>query len=459
MAKRPYSPPTINRSNNGGYLDKHPVAPAEQQVAHIDGVSVDDLANEFGSPLFVFSEKVLRDKYREAHRAFSTRYPKVQFAWSYKTNYLKAICNTFHEEGAIAEVVSDFEYEKARNLGIPGNQIIVNGPYKTELFLERAVGEGAKIQIDNHQEITLLERVAQAHGRPIDVAIRVSMDTGCEPAWSKFGFSYEIGEAMLAIKRVCESPHLKLVGLHSHIGTFILDPAQYQIAMSKLISLVWAVRQQYGVDVEYLNAGGGFASCNTLHHQYLPGKETTPSFQKYAEAICSTLHQDLPGDMAPPMLYLETGRALVDDAGYLITTVMSSRRLGDGRQAIVVDAGVNLLYTATWYRFDIEAAKSIQAPPGSTTVYGPLCMNIDVIQQEAMLPPLNAGDRLLIHPVGEYNITQSMQFITYRPAVVMVGTNGEVDVIREREDLAYVEALERMPQRARRKKPSVVGAN
>ncbi len=425
-------------------------------MGNVDGMNADELANEFGSPLFVFSEHTLREKYREARCAFSTRYPKVQFAWSYKTNYLKAICNVFHEEGAIAEVVSDFEYEKARNLGMRGDQIIVNGPYKTEAFLERAVCDNAKIQIDNHQEISLLEGVARAQGRPVNVAIRVSMETGCEPAWSKFGFSYEIGEAALAIKRVCESPHLKLVGLHSHIGTFILDPAQYQVAMSKLISLVWAARQLYGVEIEYLNAGGGFASCNTLHNQYLPGKEATPSFQKYAEAICNTMHQDLPADMALPMLYLETGRALVDDAGYLITTVMSSRRLGDGRQAIVVDAGVNLLYTATWYRFDIQPAQPSQAPVGGTTVYGPLCMNIDVIQQEAMLPPLNPGDRLVIHPVGAYNITQSMQFITYRPAVVMLGCDGEVDVIREREDLAYVEALERMPERIQESTPRII---
>jgi diaminopimelate decarboxylase len=455
MAKRPYSPPTINRTTNG-YLDKHVAAPVDHSADCIDGARIEELVREHGSPLFVYSENKLREKYREAQRAFSTRYPKVQFAWSYKTNYLKAICNVFHEEGAIAEVVSDFEYDKARNLGMRGDQIIVNGPYKTEAFLQRAVSEGAKVQIDNHQEITLLERVAQTKGRKVDVAIRVSMETGCEPAWSKFGFSYEMGEASLALKRVCESPHLNLVGLHSHIGTFILDPAQYQVSMNKMISLVWAARHEYGIEIEYLNAGGGFASCNTLHGQYLPGKESTPSFQKYAEAICNTLHQDLPADMPRPMLYLETGRALVDEAGFLITTVMSARRLGDGRQAIVVDAGVNLLYTATWYRFDIRTATPSQAPVGSTTVYGPLCMNIDVIQNEALLPPLSPDDRLVIHPVGAYNITQSMQFITYRPAVIMIGCDGEVHVIREREDLAYVEALEHLPESARKKTPRVM---
>lgn len=444
MLKRNYSPPTINRTTNG-HVDKHVAVVTEHAWDRIDGVKVGKLLSAYGSPLFVFSENRLRERYREAYHAFSTRYPKVQFAWSYKTNYLKAICNVFHGEGAIAEVVSDFEYEKARNLGMRGDQIIINGPYKTEALLKRVISENGKIQIDNFSEIDLLERVASAARRRVNVAVRVNMETSCEPAWSKFGFSYERGEAWLAINRICSSPHLRLVGLHSHIGTFILDPAQYQVAMSKLAALVGAVRREHGIDIEYLNAGGGFASCNTLHGQYLPGKEATPSFQKYAEVICGTLYQELPKDMAPPMLYLETGRALVDDAGYLLTSVMSSRRLGDGRQAIVVDAGVNLLYTATWYRFEIQPAHATPAPVGSTIVYGPLCMNIDVLQQEAILPPLNPGDALVIHPVGAYNITQSMQFITYRPAVVMIGCDGEAHLIRAREDLGYVEALERVP--------------
>jgi diaminopimelate decarboxylase len=137
MTKKSYSAPTIHQTTNG-YLDKHPLATPDAPVARITGARVDELLDEFGSPLFVFSESMLREKYREAYRAFSTRYPKVQFAWSYKTNYLKAICNVFHEEGAIAEVVSDFEYEKARNLGMRGDQIIVNGPYKSEEFLNVA---------------------------------------------------------------------------------------------------------------------------------------------------------------------------------------------------------------------------------------------------------------------------------------------------------------------------------
>ena len=448
MPSKMYVPPAIKRNSNS-FLDKHGYQRDSPPPDRIDGVHIEKLTAEYGSPLFVFSERTLRDKYYDAHTAFSTRYPQVQFAWSYKTNYLQAICSVFHDEGAIAEVVSDFEYDKARALGMRGDQIIINGPYKSLEFLRRAVSENAKIQLDNHREITLMEQIARERHRPIDVAIRVSMVTGCEPAWVKFGFNYENGDAMLAIRRICSSDHLRLVGLHSHIGTFILDPSQYEVSMSKLVSLLWAARQQYDVSIEYINAGGGFASSNTLHYQYLPGKDATPSFQQYADAICNTLQRELPGDMQAPLLYLETGRALVDDAGYLVTSVVHSRQSGDGHQALVVDAGINLLYTAAWYRFDIQPIASTVGPTCPTTLYGPLCMNIDVIRQEIALPNMNAGDQLVIHPVGAYNLTQSMQFITYRPAVVMIGCRGEVDVIRKQEDLQYVEGMEVLPERLR----------
>jgi diaminopimelate decarboxylase len=169
-----------------------------------------------------------------------------------------------------------------------------------------------------------------------------------------------------------------------------------------------------------------------------------------------------------PKLYLETGRALVDEAGYLISTVVAVKKrqteragLGDSlagygksgyqvhtsaaRNALVLDAGVNLLYTSTWYQPSILPARTCFDAPAATTVYGCLCMNIDVIREDAPLPGLTTGDQVVLHPVGAYNITQSMQFITYRPAVVMISADHQVHVIRHRENLAYVEELEEIP--------------
>ena len=332
---------------------------------------------------------------------------------------------------------------------MPGNQIIFNGPYKSYEVLRRAAAEGAKIQIDNAQEITNLEQIARETGRAIAVAIRVNMDTGFDHAWKKFGFNYESGEALRAMRRIASGGGLKLVGLHAHIGTFILEPRQYANAAKVLLQLAAEARQQFGFALEYLNLGGGFASSNTLHNQYFPSGEVNPTFTQYAEAICDELHHGLSSDRPQPTLFLETGRALVDEAGYLLTTVLDSRRTGEGRQSVIVDAGVNLLYTAAWYKFQVRPALEHRDAPMPTRVYGPLCMNIDVVRDDAPLPPLSAGDRLVVHPVGAYNITQSMQFITYRPAVVLVGNGGQVDVIRRGENLEHVVALEELPERLR----------
>lgn len=443
MPKETYVPPTIKR-NITGLMNKF--GRQSRVCDRVAGVPVDTLLQNHGSPLFAYDEGMLRTRYREAQRAFNKRYPKVQFAWSYKTCYLNAVCRVFHAEGALAEVVSDFEYEKARALGIPGDQIIINGPCKPFALLKQAVAEGARIHIDNLDELLTLEQVAQDQAEKTRVAIRVNMDTGMQPAWTKFGFNLENGEAARAIRRIAASKHLELVGLHTHVGTFVLDPAVYGIAVRKLVALAAEAEGRGEMRLEYLDLGGGFASRSTLHSQYLPGEQISPSFDDYAESICTALHTHLPTGRQPT-LFLETGRALVDEAGYLLSSVIATKTRPDGGRAVVLDAGINLLYTAAWYRLNILPAQDFADGLTDTTVYGPLCMNIDVIREQTPLPSLHLGDKLVMYPVGAYNVTQAMQFITYRPAIVLIGEAGQVDVIRERENLDHVQALEKVPER------------
>ena len=130
----------------------------------IDGVAVDSLIEQFGSPLFVFSERTVLDTARRARKAFRDVYPNTVFGWSYKTNYLKAICNIFHKEGWIAEVVSEFEYQKAEQAGIPGKDIIYNGPCKSRDSLERALRNGSLVQMDNWDELRNGRRNRPDHG-------------------------------------------------------------------------------------------------------------------------------------------------------------------------------------------------------------------------------------------------------------------------------------------------------
>ncbi|HBI80453.1 MAG TPA: diaminopimelate decarboxylase, partial [Bacteroidales bacterium] len=127
MEKKIFERPTITRLTPG-MPSKHGVGTAVAPVQFIDGLKVDDLLEKYGSPLYIFSESVIRKNIQDLKQAFTVRYPKVQVAWSYKTNYLDAICRIFHQEGSWAEVVSGFEYEKARLNGVQGEHIIFNGP-------------------------------------------------------------------------------------------------------------------------------------------------------------------------------------------------------------------------------------------------------------------------------------------------------------------------------------------
>jgi diaminopimelate decarboxylase len=447
--KTAYERPVILRLETG-YLNKFGSSPmyARRVRKAIDGVNVDALVEAYGSPLFVFSERVLRQKYAEVRDAFTTRYPHVAQAWSYKTNYLQAVCAIFHDEGALAEVVSLFEYEKARNLGVPGSRIIFNGPYKPAAALRRAVEEGAQIHVDHLDEIGDLEQIAAELGRPIPVGLRLNMDTGIFPQWTRFGLNLDSGQALDVAKRIHAHGRLLVNGLHAHIGTFILEPDAYARQARRMVEFATEISQRFGADIEYLDIGGGFPSRSRLKGTYLPPDVAVPPVGAFAEAITDALYAALPAGTFPRLI-LEAGRALVDEAGFLITTIAASKRLPDGRRAYVADAGLNDLFTSFWYKFNIELDREVQGMNEPAVVNGPLCMNIDVLDEGVLLPPLRRGTRLILSPVGAYNVTQWMQFIEYRPAIVLVGLDGSVDVIREREELADVERRERLPDRLR----------
>lgn len=160
MEKKIYERPIIKPLNTG-LMNKFGTRTEYLAMTHIDGVAVKELIKNYGSPVFVYSEAKIRSNFQNAKRAFTTRYPKVQFAWSYKTCYLNAICNIYHQEGSWAEVVSRFEYDKALKNGVPGNKIIFNGPDKTAEDLTLAIDNDSLIHIDHFDELYMLTEIAQ----------------------------------------------------------------------------------------------------------------------------------------------------------------------------------------------------------------------------------------------------------------------------------------------------------
>jgi diaminopimelate decarboxylase len=399
---------------------------------------------KFGSPLFVYSEKTIAGTHRELLSAFSLRYPKVRHAWSYKTNYLSAVCRVFHRLGSWAEVVSAMEYEMARRNHVDPAKIIFNGPFKPYDGLKRALLDGAMVNIDSMDELYDVERIAGETGGKPSIGVRVNLSLGQQQSWDRFGFGLENGDAHRVVKRIAAGGKVKLSGVHAHIGTFMLEPGHYKTAAAKLASFCKSIKDEFGISVKYLDIGGGFASRNRLKGVYLSTADTAPSFSAYAEAVCSELLDAFKVDELP-LLILESGRAMIDEAGSLVSSVAATKRLSNGHRGIVLDAGVNLLFTSFWYDHEVVPTVDRGGQPVDHVLYGPLCMQIDVVRESIKLPPLEKGDSVVIRPVGAYNNTQWLQFITLRPNVVMISEKGEVALIREAETVDTVQERERAP--------------
>ncbi len=444
MEKLRYERPTLRKMNTG-LMNKFGTKTENEPVTHIESVPVKAMTQQYGSPLFVLSEKQIRRNFRNASRIFKTRYPKVQFAWSYKTNYLDAVCQIYHQEGSWAEVVSGFEYDKALKNGVPGNKIIFNGPDKTDAQLITSARNNSLIHIDHYDELYTLIRLSEEHNLNPRVAIRINMDTGIYPKWDRFGFNFENGQAWNALTRIINSPRLELVGLHCHIGTFMLSPTAYATAARNLCELAWSIKERYGKMVQYLDLGGGFPSTNTLKGAYLPGTDTVPSLDQFADAITDVILGYGFKQEELPLLILESGRALIDDAGYLIGTVLATKRLSDGRRAVVMDFGVNSLFTSFWYDHQVSPAQPMGQQTEEMVLYGPLCMNIDIIRENIVMPLLEKGNQVVVHKVGAYNMTQWMQFITLRPNIVLIDEENNTHIVRKAETMEYINSVEVLP--------------
>ncbi len=453
--RRPYEPMRLTRHRLGA-MSKYsgaavntraPLVPTTV-VDRIEGCEVSALLREFGSPLFVVSEARLRGEFRDFRGAFRQAYPQTEIAYSYKTNYLTGIRAILHQEGAWAEVVSGLEYEMAERLGVPGHQIIFNGPHKTEDDLRRAMKDGALINVDSFDELATIERLAQADSTRATIGLRVHARVTDVP-WDKFGFSLEAGFAEEAARRAATSRWLALTALHGHLGTDLSDPAPYAALLRELMPLMARLEQRHGVRWKMIDLGGGYPN----RHRYarVQGVPVERVFPNFASAIASPLAAGVAQLRSRPTLVLEPGRAIVEHPVFLLTTVSAAKRLASGVKAAVVDAGVHLLPTAYYTALDIAPAALGALSVEEVTLYGPLCMQVDCLATAVRLPPLTRGTPLVIRNCGAYTVSQSMQFIHARPAVTLV-SGDTAELIREAEDVEDFVGRDRVPERLRRKR-------
>lgn len=450
-ARKIYQPPRITPLTFTA-VSKHLTADISADTGFEESPRIADLLARFGSPLFVVSEAALRGLYRNFRNTFTEPGIETRIAYSYKTNYLPAICAVLHEEGAWAEVVSGLEYGLARSLDVPPGEIIFNGPYKTREELHSALGQGSLVNIDNYDELEAVSQVANALSSPARVGIRINFRYGPAP-WTKFGFNEENGDAHDALERIAADKNLHFESLHNHCGTFQLVYDIYARAIEALIRTAQKARA-LGLEPHIVDVGGGFPSGNRLKPAFdlPPGhNRKSDALFPYAEAILGPLSKARELFGGSPTLILEPGRAIVDSAVQLLCTIIATKDIPDAGKAVIADGGVNLVPTAYWYDHKISAAETQDEDRGkleTVNVFGPLCMQIDVLRENVMLPPLEVGDPLVIGNVGAYCHTQSMQFIQARPATIMLGPDGP-EVIRRRETAADIFALDDVPKRLR----------
>ena len=448
-------------------IPNFPVINKEEKT--IEGVGIDFLADRYGTPLLIFSKRIIIEKYRKFKDALERHYPNAQIAYSVKANYLPALVTILKQEGAWAEVVSGFEYWLVKKLGFAGDQIIFNGPDKKTSEIETALRDGAIINIDNSDEMGRTANLSKKLSKKIGVGLRINAEIE-KLNWSRFGFNLDNNEAYEAIKTIHKNGvRIEIRGLHVHMGTNINEPRYYSMAAEKLAEFALKIKKDFGFSVAYLDFGGGFA---------VPGSRwlnsplwVVPDIEEYIKGIADIINKKF--ILEKPKLIFEPGRYLVDEAGIFLTTVTNVKTIkmpppaadkrgyprnlfnrgavkdtkNDKSQLINIDSSSASILRSAFMRnkliepFLINKNAAAEETINSYVV-GNSCLTDDFVAWEISLPKMAAGDILIFYNTGAYTISRSEQFIHPRPAVILIEEGGEVKCIRRREMFEDMMALD-----------------
>ena len=415
----------------------------------IGGADAVELAERFGTPLYVVDEQRVRENYQRFYRAFAERWSSVLVCYALKANFNLAICKILQGEGAGADVSSGNELRNALGVGIPTDRIVFNGNYKSLPELELAITNNVLINVDSLQELEAIEGLASRLGKRARIGLRVNPDvktpthpyiaTGLRD--SKFGFDVASGQAIEAYKLASRMRNIEVVGIHSHIGSQILDVGPFEEEAKKLMALVAEVKK-LNINLKFVDLGGGIG---------IPYKPDDPELkpEEVAEHIVSVVKRVVEEkNLARPTLVFEPGRYIVADSGVLLARVGYTKKRPDMPTWIAVDAGMNALIRPALYGayHHIELANKIREKNEQlVNVAGPLCESGDFLGKERKLPAAEPGDLAVIFDVGAYGLVMSSQHTAQpRPAMVLVN-RGKAEIIRKRESYDDLTRLDQIP--------------
>jgi diaminopimelate decarboxylase len=416
----------------------------------IGGCDAVELTERFGTPLYVVDEQRVRENYRRFRRAFAERWPSVLVCYALKANSNLAICKILQSEGAGAEVSSRNELRNALKVGIPGGRMVFNGNYKTNPELELAITNNVLINVDNFRELETIEQVALRVGKKARIGFRVNPDvkapthpyiaTGLRE--SKFGFDVASGQALDAYKLASRMKNVEVVGIHSHIGSQLLDAAPFEEEAKRLMALVAEVKEELDIYLQFIDLGGG------LGIPYKPEDRELPP-EQVAERVVKVIEKEVKGKDLPKLtLILEPGRYIIADASVLLAEVGHTKHRPGMPDWVAVDAGMNALIRPALYGayHHIEIANRITEKNSKLfNVAGPLCESGDFLGKRRKLPPVKPGDLAVIFDIGAYGLAMSSQHTAKpRPAMVLANLR-KAELVRERETYEDLTRLDRIP--------------
>jgi diaminopimelate decarboxylase len=411
----------------------NPVARREGEL-FVEAVPLSAIAREFGTPCYVYSRAALESAYLEYERAFAGCDHLVCYAVKASSNL--AILNLFARLGSGFDIVSGGELARVLAAGGDPRKVVFSGVGKTATEMRAALEAGILcFNVESEPELRRLNEVAADMGRRAPVSIRVNPDVDAKThpyistglRQNKFGVPH--AQALDLYRRAAALPHVEVKGIDCHIGSQLTEVAPFVAALERILSLAERLGRE-GIAISHLDLGGGLGICYR--------DETPPTVADYARALGGVL------GACRQRLLLEPGRALVGNAGVLLTRVEYLKH-GEEKNFAVVDAAMNDLLRPALYEawHAILPVRESEAPEGIYDVVGPVCETGDFLGHGRHLR-LAAGDLLAVLSAGAYGMSMSSNYNARPRAAEVLVDRDRSHLVRSRETIESLFSLERL---------------
>ena len=439
------------------------IAVGDDGELRLEGHSARELADRYGTPLYVTSETQLRENARRLRRAFEDRWERVTVLYATKANYNLAVRQILAQEGLGGDCFGLGELSVSLRAGVEPGKLVMNGSNKQDDELRAAIEAGVTINVDAPGEVDAVVRIAEEVGRTADIFLRVLpfsyADTGqlapdlADIARDRSHDKWGLDRPTLLelVPRALEAESVRLRGLHLHVSRLRPTPEHFELAAALIGTCMAELRDRFGWEPELLDFGGGYAHERDPESGAPAGSHPVATPEEYAEAITTALRAALRRhSLAEPRLLIEPGRRLVSNATVLLGRVGVIKSLPTGAATWVnVDASTSHCLRAPLqgYHYEIvHATRGLDVPELIANVTGPTCV-LDLLGEQRPLPHVEPGDLLAVLDVGGYAEVLSNQFnMVPRPATVLV-TATTCDVIRRRETIDDILATQLLPAR------------